>query len=451
MNRYAVELLLSNKSVRPMSLHTMFCCRRLPLVAAAVLLLCASTASAQPVDSLVSSAIRSHPGIESARLAVQQSDARSRSAAAWEPPSIGLQFDMLPPDNPNPFSSGETMLMAEQMIPLGDAPAQMARAMALGSESRRLEVVTLERDIRSRIEQVYYRLWLLERRAQLNRESARLVRLMHRTAENAYASGGGGGADIYRVAIEIERLAADSVEIVLDLDAARSRLNLLAGRLPATPIELPAELPSGPIPETDSAITRLAGNPELLAMGSMAVMARAEAEAELGMLAPMLMLRGGIAYMPQGHPLRESSATGHGVTMSDGPMRFALSAGAMISIPLAPWSRSGPEGRAEGLRLEAERSLLARESMRLEMESMLRNEIAAARRARERLQFHTNRQIPLLKKSLESLQARYSTGSATLGSLVDASMMLVMARMDAAMQQMELAMALSMIRRMVGE
>ena len=103
--------------------------------------------------------------------------------------------------------------------------------------------------------------------------------------------------------------------------------------------------------------------------------------------------------------------------------------GAMLSIPIAPWSRSGPEALAEARRLEAEEQLLRRDAMARDMSEMLRGAWGDARRARFRLDYHRRTQLPLLEKTLVALRTDYANGRVPLASVIDGYTMLTMARM----------------------
>jgi outer membrane protein TolC len=190
-------------------------------------------------------------------------------------------------------------------------------------------------------------------------------------------------------------------------------------------------------------------------MEAMAAMSRAEAEARESMLAPMLMVRGGVSYMPEGHPLRESALRdgligGHGGSSGMEVMKFALSAGAMISLPIAPWSSAGPQAGAEAERLKAQTTLLERDGMKQEMIAMLRSAYSQAVRAQFQVQYYEKTQLPLLEQTLASLRNDYSNGRVPFASVLNGYTMLGMARMESAMKQMEYAMALSMITQLTG-
>ena len=88
--------------------------------------------------------------------------------------------------------------------------------------------------------------------------------------------------------------------------------------------------------------------------------------------------------------------------------------------------------------------------MELEMEMMLASAVTDLDRATLRETYYRETGIPLLERTLEALDLEYGEGRTTFNRLLDANSMLTMTRMEAYMARMERAMALSMIRRLVG-
>ncbi|MBC8144909.1 MAG: TolC family protein [bacterium] len=417
----------------------------------------ATTASAQPLDSLIALAQRAHPSVDAARIAIERSDARARAAEAWEPPRVGFEIADLPLSDPNPFGRGESMVMAEQMIPLFGQNRRMAAAERLSAAFAETELAVAQRDLAARVEREYLSLWLLDRRYALNAESRVLVDAMFKAAEVQYTVGRAVQSDLFRVTLEIERLGNQRREIIEELAEARGRMNAIIGRHDSISIAIADTLAFVAVMSFDSLSAGIDAHPALRQMDAMAAMSLAEADAKLSMLDPMLMIRGGISFAPEGHPVREGSdmlaalfAGEHASEAMEDPMRWGITVGAMLSIPIAPWSRGGPEAVAQVSRLEAQEQMLKREVMKRDMSAMLRRVWSQGRRAQLRLEFHRRTQIPLLETTLQTLKGEYENGRSTFTSLIDAYLMLVMARMDAYMQEMEHAMARAMIVEIAG-
>lgn len=415
----------------------------------------AGCAHAQPLDTLVRRAFERHPSLESFRLAADRAERRADAAAAWEPPRAGVEISMLPPRNPNPFSKGETMFMVEQEIPLFGQNRRMEEAMRLGGDIARQDLQGTMLEIRARIESEYYRMILLDQQMRLNRENRALADVLYDNVEAVYGVTDMSQADLYSIAVEIERLDAELRTLQIKRQTVQAELNALLLQPTDDTVIVTGELPAEPLPPFDVLVKSLETNPELKKMEAMAAMNEAEAMAEESMLDPMLMLRGGVAVMPEGHPVRmaelgEMVDQLHASGAND-VERLGLMVGAMISIPIAPWSRSGPEARAEAARLEGKEALAQRDAMRQEMIAMLRREHGMAQTARVWIEHYRDRQIPLLEQTLSTQRNDYMNGRASITALLETYRMLVMAREEIAMREAEYATALAQIKRMTGE
>jgi outer membrane protein TolC len=408
---------------------------------------------AQSLDSLIRLAEQTHPSTRAAQLAIERVDARSHGLAAWEPPRVGFEISSLPPSDPNPFAKGETMLMAEQSIPLFGQQQAMARAAALESGVADADLAATLRQLRARVETEYYALWLIDRKEALVAENQHHFDLLYNSIELRYTTGGGTQSDLLRTKLEIERTAVERNEIGLERSEHLARLNALLSRAPETPVEIADSLPQRKLPSLDSLAGQLPGNPALARMTAMARMSEAEAIAQEKMLSPMLMLRGGIGYMPEGHPVREGNLASmigeHGAAAAD-PMHFGITLGAMLSVPIAPWSRSGPTELAAASRLESARRLEERSAMTQDLAAELGSAYAAAERARLRRDYYHDTELPLLDRTLTSTLGDFTAQRATLAAVIDLYHMRTEAYRMFFMQQSEYAMALSRITELTG-
>lgn len=418
------------------------------MIAAAVLAMPAA-ASAQPLDSLVATALRVHPNVRAAQRAIAAADHRARAASAWDPPSVGIEFRDLVVDNPTPWNNGETMLMAEQMIPLFGQNRAMANAMAAERPVAEASLEALQRKIRLRVQEEYLSAWLADRTLEQNAEEQRLTELIHRSATISFEAGKTASSDLLRIESELARLANQATTISTERAESVGRLNTLLARPANSPIQIAAELPPASLPPFDSARAAIANHPALRQMEAMAQMSRLQAEAATAMGRPMLMLRGGIGYMPEGHPLREASVGEHGATTTSEPMNWGLTVGAMMTIPSIGWSRDRAEGETLAWETEAEKNLEEGAGMKLEMEGMLRAAYARAERAASTIRSLRQTQTPLLERTLQALRNDYAANRTSLSALLDGMKMLAMTRMELLMAQMEQAMGAAMVGELV--
>ncbi len=421
------------------------------LLVAAVALFVASVASAQPLAELEQRLLTSSPSIAAARLAARQATHRGDAAAAWDPPSVGVEFNMLPPLNPNPGRKGETMVMLEQAIPLGGQNRAMALAMGAGKDVGLAEEDITSRRLVAELRRAYFTLWYIDRRIQIARTAGRLIDEVRAAQELRYSVSLAPQSELLELATE-----AESVELELsDLVRWRSQIEANMNALLARPVDSAVVVVTPP-PDTmqiayDSLVALIDEHPELKRMDAMAAMSGLEAEAERSMLRPMLMVRAGLAWMPDGHPLREAQVGEHGITLHDeGVMRWGLKAGAMISIPLAPWASDGPEQKAEAKMVEARRALSERDDMRNGMVGSLRASFLDAQRARAGLAFLRGASLPLLERRLDAAREDYANGRVPFSSLIDGYRAFVRAQVDLAQRSLDHALAIVTIAQITG-
>jgi outer membrane protein TolC len=100
--------------------------------------------------------------------------------------------------------------------------------------------------------------------------------------------------------------------------------------------------------------------------------------------------------------------------------------------------------------LEAEQKRLDRDAMEREMTGMLRTAYGSVRRAAVQLAFIHATETPLLLQSLQLSQREYMDGKRSFSTVLENYSMLVMSSMNAAMQRMEYAMAVTMIEELTG-
>jgi outer membrane protein TolC len=187
------------------------------------------------------------------------------------------------------------------MIPLFGQSRRMAAAERLGAAVAEVELERAQRELAARVEREYIAMWLLDRRRAINADATTLANAMFNVVEEQYAVGRAAHSDMLRIAVEIERLGSERREIDDEHDAARARLNAIIGRDRSVAVTIddridaltPAVLRDADTITRTMLEARVAEHPSLRSMDAMAAMSRAEADAQLAMLDPMLMLRGG--------------------------------------------------------------------------------------------------------------------------------------------------------------
>lgn len=425
----------------------------LPLALTALLMLSSSSASGQSVDSLVALAMADHPVFETTRLRISALDARAESALALDPPKIGLRSSMLPASRPVPFLAGETMLTAQQSLPLGDRRERQADAITAAAGVEMIEPMLVERRLRRMIRTGLAEAREAERRSELMRESRQVLSVLYRDAEARLTVDVIPAEAIYELALEIERIDADLDLLAMRRREAIAEINLLIGRDPSTPIDLPDPY-DGEIPPFDELRTELRNHPRLLRLDSLAATRLAEADAAAASLESTLTLSAGVGWMPQGHPVRQDrlpTMIGEITTGGEpGVERIGFDLGAMISLPIAGWSRTGPEKREEASRIAAEAVRSESGTMLREMAADLRDALGMIERSDRMILFYRDRQIPLLEQRIELLRSRYLVDRTSFTELVETYRMVLATREEIALRRATRQRALATIEELTG-
>ncbi len=428
----------------------------------ATLLILLSTApgiplTAQSIDSLLQLAIESDPVVESVELRTSAIRERSRGMEAWDPPRVGARISMLPPSEPNPFAAGETMVMAEQDIPLGGKRRRMAAAELAMIPVEEVRVDLSRRDLRREITGPYITIWEIDRRIELNRENRTLLEKIYEEGKSRFALSNQTSATLYNLAAEIEKLDAERERLLSSRRESVVTINIVTGRPLDLPIEVILPEPVDELPSFEELLPLLSSHPALLRMDRMAEARERMAESRDAELEPTLMLSAGVNIMPDGHPVRSRNLSrmvgeigGAGTQGNEHGEILGLSFGGMLSIPTASWSRSSAEGAGEADRLESLALRSERSGMLRDMAAELRALLGRAERAEVMERYFDRKQIPLLEKEIEVLRIEYLAGRTPLSDLLDSYRMLLMVREEIIMRRAERFETIEMIEIMTG-
>lgn len=423
-----------------------------------ILLLLAPTVelAAQSIDSLVAFALASHPEQQSVAYRVAAVEERSDGMRAWDPPRIGARISMLPPTNPNPFSAGQTTLVAEQSIPLFGSRHREAEAELAMVEVEESRLPILERELRREIGETYYRAWSARELALVSRESRALLEKLYEEAERRTTLSRESSGTLYRLATEIARLDLAVENHTADLHEAIVHINILAGRplnLPITLVE-PVEIVDS-LPSFQNLAKQLADHPDLLRLEQAAVARERRAEGIDARLEPTLTLGAGLSLMPGGHPVRTGSLGTQVAEINAGEEPggtiLGLSLGGTLSIPTAAWSRSGPEGRAEAEIYTARALRADRSSLLRRMSARLHHLHGEVERSQRMLTFYREKQIPLLEQQIAVERSAYVVGEADLADLIESWRTLLTVREEVLHRRAEKATQILEIEVMTGQ
>lgn len=357
------------------------------------------------LDDLIVEALDNNPSLKAARYQKLAVETRINQAKAWEAPQIGVEFPLTPVSSfPNPFKdSMETDYFVQQKIPFPGKTTIMAQSERSNSEMTAWSVKSLENITIRDLKNVYYDLYLVQKKIKINAESQNLMRQFAELARKQYELGKGNQADVLRAQTELSMLINEGATMKQEKQVMETMLNTILGR--------PPEQPLGSVPDVDvhqlsskivkSDETALEKRPELKAMDENIRMKDAELALAKRDYYPDIMLR--LMYK----------------SMEEGPDDY-FSTMISMDIPFLFLSGGKIKGRVEESRLNV---LKAKEDLRA-MENMTRFQIREAMNKVDTnlrtTEFYKSTVIPQAEQTREAMGAAYATGTAELFSLIEA-------------------------------
>lgn len=379
-------------------------------------------------------AAQDNPRLKAADAKVLASSNAADIQKSLDPPQVGVEFYNAPVSSfPNPFKNQmEYDYSIQQMLPFPGKLGTMAKAEQKRTEMLKADRRTLEQEIVRNVKSVYYELYLIYRRMEINRETQDLVRGFVDIARKQYEVGMGKQSDVLRGQTELTTLVNDSIILVQQRKSMEGMLNSLCNK--------PVSMEIGFIPEIEPMMPNydLTGllaiaeknRPELKSMLADVEMQQAERAAARKEYLPDFMARGMYKQLTQS---------------SDD---WSLMIG--VTVPVAPWSL----GKYSSASARSEANISTAQSERDNMKNMIASEVNDAllkvESGKQRLKLSKETAIPQARQTLESALSAYSTGKQEFLMLIDIERMLVMAKLDYHMAVMTLLDSQSRLERAVG-
>ena len=382
-----------------------------PWIAAALAFTAPSPARAQDIDTLIAQALTRNPAIKAAEYQVKALHNSPNHAWWLDPPGLGVEFFQAPVRGfPNPLKNQmEIDYSVQQSFPFPGKIAARIRAEHGHAEIGEAELESLKRKVVRAVKGGYHRLYLLDRRADLNRRNREAMERLIAIARRQYEVGLGGQAEILRAQSEATRLRMDSITLAQDRLAEAGSLNALLDHDPGAPVAVADSLAPlvGEWPPEKLAEALADIHPELRAMQANIRMREAEGAMARKEYFPQLTLGGAYKDM--------RTAPVHGGAIED-YWSFAVG----VDMPLALWSL--PKARA-GVAQSEMNLAQARAGFADARNSVVARARAAALSeagARERLRLSREALLPQARQAWESALAAYQGGKTAFMAVLDA-------------------------------
>lgn len=394
---------------------------------------------ADDLQTLIDSALTSHPRIAAARHRVAAVSNRIPQATALEDPMLGNTFWPIH-DQALQTAGGRIghQFSLTQKLPWPtklDARGNVAQREVQIAQA---EVAKAEREIVESVRLAYYELWLADELISIVEDNKELVEDLITVSEARYKSGG-SQQDVLRAELEGDRLEEQLISLTRQKEQARADL----GTLVRQPINLmPTAYQDLNVSEVTPQLEVLVAeaercNPTL--QGLAAEIARDRAKESLACLQqyPDFQLGLGYSIVSDDHNVISPVANGHD------NINFTIG----VTLPI--WRDKINAGMREAAHQRTS-TLNRREAERDRLRGQLRRQVAAAYAANEQLALFRDRLIPRTEQTLNIATADYQGEKSDFTDLVATYRELLTLQVQVARTKATLASTLATIEKTVG-
>ena len=387
------------------------------------------------LDQLVRQGIDRNPQLQSLRDQANAANARIDQVTAWEAPQVGIEFFQIPMRSfPVPVRNNmETDYFIQQIFPW---PGKLSAMGAVATDNVKIQGQTYaaaEKKFILNLKTAYYELYLIQKKLEINDANQILMSSLIDIAMKQLEVGMGKQSDVVRAQTELSKLIEEAVRLKRDAKVAAAMINTLLNQPPNNTLGLVPDLDIAMPKFSYEDLTGLANSvrPELKAMNFEIEMNRSELVAAKKQFYPDIMVKGQYKNMTN--------------SSSD---FWSLMVG--VNIPIAWWSKGKYQGRVQETRLNISKV----QNQYQEMSNMVRLDIQTALSSiqgdYERTVVYKNTIIPQAQHSLDLLITEYQVDKTDVLMILDAYRMLLMAKQDYYMANMEFVSDTAKIEQAVG-
>jgi outer membrane protein TolC len=390
---------------------------------------------ANSLDELINETIQNNPQLKAARSQTEAQKTKIDQATAWEAPQVGISFYQTPVQSfPNPVKDGmETDYYIQQMFPFPGKLSNMGKSAENNAAMFEQQYYELEKSIVKDLKSTYYELYFVQQKIGINKENQNLLKQLTEITAKQYEVGMGKQTDMLRAQTELSTLINDGINLEKEKRNVETMLNIILNRRPdSTFNEITSIEDSIPSWNYDQ-LSNLAfeNRPDLKAMNYNISMYEAELNASKLEYYPDLMVQ--LMYKNMTGTNKDFWSTMIGV-----------------NIPIAFWSKEKYSGKIEENKINvstAEEQLNAAKNMAA---SQVQNAIVQIESNKNLINLYENTVIPQAQQTLQSTLNEYQTGKTDFLMIIDAYKMVLMAKQDYYMAQMNYMQSQAQLEEAVG-
>jgi len=407
---------------------------------------------AQSVDSLINEALQNNQQLKSLQYKIKSAGYRSESAGYLPAPTLGLEFQQVPFNSPNPFTNAISQnLSFSQMFMLGGKLGSMSEM-----EKQNVPIAQNDYDIYKQkliddVRAEYYKIWMFEHHAGLREDNINLLGDILNSVETSYKVNKAKYSDVLMVKADLVSYQTDLKVMNNNVKAEIYKMNNLLGReISNTDLEVNHEWKIDSLSYSAKELEDilLNNNPSIRKMGSMIKMNEYQSAANNKELVPDLMLEGMVMRMPQG--MLVTTKTDPMMINGNGSTEYMFSVMASVTLPFLPWSSGKITSKEEELKADLSGLSLERTNMQREMISQLDASIMNLDNYREQVKLFEQDVIPIYKSAFETQLSEYRNNLLGINSLLETLRTILIKEENLAEAKMNYQMTLADINMMAG-
>jgi len=357
---------------------------------------------------LLKEAAERNPELLAARREAEAAASRVESAAALDDPMLEAGLVNVPAQSFSLRREDMTMKVIgiSQRLPYPgkrDLRREAARRDAQASAGGANEVLNrVQRDVKA----AYLDLWLADESLRLTESNLRVLEQLRSIAESRYSVGQSTQADVFKAQTQLSRMQEERLKLGRERPVLEAELNRAAGRDGSTAVK-----PRAPqVREADLRLEALraaarAGRPQLLAQQRLVDRSATQLDLAKKDYYPDFDLRFSYGQRDNFQDMRREDL-----------ISFT------VAINLPVWGKNKREPRvaeAESMRSQAAAMYQARLN---EIDSMLRQQVAAAGQALRSVRLYEGALIPQARLTADASLSAYRVGRVDFFSLLDSRM-----------------------------
>jgi outer membrane protein TolC len=417
-----------------------------------LIFICGGAVYGQSVDSLVNEALMNNRQLKGLEQRVRSAGYKSESAGYLPAPTLGIEFQQVPFNNPNPFNQALSQnLSFSQMFPLGGKLSSMSEAEGQNVPIAQSDYDIAKQKLIAEVKEEYYKIWMFEHHAELREDNINIIKDLLSSAENSYRVNKASYPEVLLLKAELASYQTDMNVMNNQAKMEVFKMNNLLGRdIGSTDIEVRHKWEIDTLAQSSKELEDilLNNNPSLKKMGSMIRMSELEVYANNKELIPDLMVQGMVMRMARGMVV--TTMTNPMMINGMGEPGYMYSIMGSITLPFMPWSAGRITSKEEELEADISGLSLERRNMQGEMTAQLNAQFVKLESEREQVGLYENEVLPLYKKAFEAQLVEYRNNRLPINSLLETMRTILMKDETLAEVKMEYEMTLADIYMMAG-